>query len=60
MQKMEEHCLELESTGKKPYPRIIINPDFIATEHVKPIMKEFYRKASNTFLREDIYRNKNY
>ena len=57
---MEEHCLELESTGKKPYPRIIINPDFIATEHVKPIMKEFYRKASNTFLREDIYRNKNY
>ena len=35
-------------------------PDFIATEHVQGDVKEFYRKASNSFLRNDIIRNKNY
>ena len=60
MKEMEEHCLELERTGQKPYPRIIITPDFIASEQIKSNVKEFYRKASNTFLREDILRKKNY
>ena len=35
-------------------------PDFIATEHVQGDVKEFYRKASTSFLRNDIIRNKNY
>lgn len=35
-------------------------PDFIATEHVQGEVKEFYRKSSASFLRNDIIRNKNY
>lgn len=57
---MEEHCLELERNGKKPYPRIIITPDFIASEKINQNIKEFYRKASNTFLREYILKKKSY
>ncbi len=33
-------------------------PDFIASEHVPSAIKEFYRKASNSFLRNDILRSK--
>ena len=35
-------------------------PDFIASEQVQSDIKEFYRKSSNSFLRGDIIRNKNY
>jgi hypothetical protein len=35
-------------------------PDFIASEKIKSDVKDFYRKASNTYLRSDIIRNKNY
>ena len=35
-------------------------PDFIATEHVQTEVKDFYRKASNTFLRSDILRHKSF
>ena len=42
------------------YPRIIVMPDFIATEHVQGEVKEFYRKSYASFLRNDIIRNKNY
>ena len=56
-----EGCLQdLENTGKKNYPRIIINPEFIASESVQPLVKEFYRKASNTFLREFILKKKKF
>lgn len=39
MNKLEGHCQEFENTGKKVYPRIIIQPDFIATEHVPTLVK---------------------
>ena len=35
-------------------------PDFIASEQIQSDIKEFYRKSSNSFLRGDIIRNKNY
>ena len=47
-------------TGKKPFPRILIRPEFIASEKVESRAKEFYRKSANTFLREEILRRKKY
>lgn len=41
-------------------PRIVVMPEFIATEKVKAETKDFYRKSSNSFLRTDILRNKGY
>ena len=35
-------------------------PDFIASEHIQPEIKDFYRKSSNSFLKNDILRNKNH
>ena len=57
---MQQFNLEYENTGKKDYPRIIVKPEFIASDHVEVLVKEFYRKASNTFLREDLLRKKHY
>lgn len=31
MNRLDENCQAFENTGKKVYPRIIIQPDFIAT-----------------------------
>jgi hypothetical protein len=39
---------------------IIITPEFIASENVNSQMKEFYRKASNTFCRNDIVKQQKY
>jgi hypothetical protein len=33
---------------------IILKPDFIASENITIQMKDFYRKAANTFLKADI------
>lgn len=37
-----------------------MQPNFIASENIGVFAKEFYRKASNTFLREDLLRKKKY
>jgi hypothetical protein len=44
----------------KEYPRIVVYPEFIASEHIEFQVKEFYRKAANTFLREEVLRRKQY
>lgn len=41
-------------------PRIIVLPEFIASQNIHFDVKEFYRKSSNTFLRLDINRNKRF
>ena len=48
---LEGHCEELDLTGKKDFPRIIIFLEFIASDRVDVKIKEFYRKSANTFLR---------
>ena len=57
---LEEHCEELDLTGKKDFPRIIVFPEFIASDRIEVKIKEFYRKSANTFLREEIIRQKKY
>jgi hypothetical protein len=37
-----------------------VKPEFIASEHVLPHIKEFYRKTANSFLRADLLRHKAY
>lgn len=37
-----------------------MKPEFIASEHVLPHIKEFYRKTGNSFLRADLLRHKAY
>lgn len=51
---------EIDNTGKKNLPRIVVMPEFIASEHIQADIKDFYRKSSNTFLRTDIIRGKGY
>jgi|LakMenEpi03Aug12_release.lakeMendotaPanAssembly.Ray.scaffolds.fasta_scaffold5081304_1 hypothetical protein len=51
---------EVDNTGKKSLPRIVVMPEFIASENVAADAKEFYRKSSNSFLRTDILRSKGY
>ena len=45
-------------TGKRNFPRIIILPEFVASDKIDPDVKEFYRKTANTFLRDEILRKK--
>ena len=36
----------------------MIMPDFIASEHIPSPVKEFYRKSSNSYLKNDLLRVK--
>lgn len=49
---------QLDLTGKRNFPRIIVKPEFIASEKLEPKLKEFYRKLANTFLRLEVIRRK--
>jgi hypothetical protein len=51
---------EIDNTGKKSLPRIVVMPEFIASENVSAETKDFYRKSSNSFLRTDIIRSKGF
>jgi hypothetical protein len=51
---------EIDNTGKKSLPRIVVMPEFIASENISADAKDFYRKSSNSFLRTDIIRSKGY
>jgi hypothetical protein len=58
--RLEKCNQELESTGKKAYPRLNIKPAFIASDKVPSAITEFYRKAATTFLREFLLKKKQY
>jgi hypothetical protein len=49
---------EVDSTGKRSLPRIVVLPEFIASEKVGADTKDFYRKSSNSFLRTDLLRTR--
>jgi hypothetical protein len=50
--------LNVDALGKEVFPRIIVKPEFIASEHVDPSVKEFYRKAANSFLKLELLRRR--
>jgi hypothetical protein len=50
----------LDNTGRRPLPRIIVKPEFFASEKIEATFKEFYRKSANSFLRTEILRKKDY
>ena len=60
MERFEELEMELDMSGKRPYPRIVIRPDFLASGKVDPFAKEFYRKSSNTYLRTHLLKGQAY
>jgi hypothetical protein len=49
---------EVDNTGKRSLPRIVVLPEFIASEKVGADTKDFYRKSSNSFLRTDLLRTR--
>jgi hypothetical protein len=51
---------DVDNTGKRSLPRIVVLPEFIASEKISADCKDFYRKSSNSFLRTDLLRTRGY